>query len=59
MRSYFRLCRVNWGFVTGSKKCRSCMVFLVTLFMKGVGIFDKVVDGCGLSDSLEDIWGIL
>ena len=37
----------------------ACLVFVVTVFLKGLDFFDKVVDGCGVSDSLEDMWGIL
>ena len=28
------------------------------IIMKGVDSFDKLVSGCGLLDSLEDIWDI-
>ena len=55
----FCSCRVNWSVVTGSKECPSCLAFIVTFLMKGVDSFDKVLDMCGLSESLEDIWGIL
>ena len=55
----FRSCRVNWSVVTGSKEFPSCLEFVVTFLVKGVDSFNKVVDGCGLLESLEDIWGIL
>ena len=51
----FRLDIVNQGVVIGSKEFPSCMVFVVTFFVKGVDSSDKVVAGCGFSDSLEDI----
>ena len=50
-----RLCRVNWGVVTGSKECPYCLVFVLTFFVKGVDSFDKLVAGCCISDSLEGI----
>ena len=50
-----RLCRVNWGIVTGSKECPYCLVFVLTFFVKGVDSFDKLVAGCCISDSLEGI----
>ena len=53
------MCVVNQGVVTGSKECPSCLVFVVTYFVKLIDIFDKVVAGCGLLDILEDLWGIL
>ena len=52
------VCKVNWRVVTGIKERPSCMVFVVTFFVKGVDSFDKVVTGCGFSDSQDDIWGI-
>ena len=58
-RREFQWCKVNRGVATFSKEFPSCMVFVVTFFVKGVDSFDKVVAVCGISDSLEDIWGIL
>ena len=51
----FHLFIVDQLVVTGRKKCPSCLVFVVTFFVKGVDGLDKVVDGCGVLDSLEDI----
>ena len=59
MSREFRLCRVNKGVVTDRKKLPYCLVFVVKFIMKLVGSFNKVVAGCGVSDILEDIWGIL
>ena len=58
-RRDLHLCRVNWVVVTVSNECLSCLVFVVTFFLKGVDSFNKLVAGCGVSDSLEDIWDIL
>ena len=55
----FHLCRFNWSVVTGRKEFLSCLVFIVTFFVKGMDIFDKVVAGCGFLDTLENILGIL
>ena len=53
------MCIFHWGVVTGIKEFSSFLIFVVTLFLKGVDIFDKAVAGCGVLDSLEDIWSIL
>ena len=58
-RGGFRLCIVNWSVFTGSKELPSCLALVVTFSVKGVDSFNKLVDGCGLSEILEDIWGIL
>ena len=55
----FLLCKVNQGVVKGRKEGPYFMVFVVIFLVKGVDSFDKVVNACGLSDSLEDVWGIL
>ena len=56
---WLHLCIVDWEVVIGRNKCLSCLVFVVTFYVRVVDSFDKVVAVCGLSDSLEDIWGIL
>ena len=47
------------GVVTGRKECASCLVFVVTYFVKGVYIFVKVVAGFGALDIMGDVLGVL
>ena len=51
----FRLYRVNWGVAKYSKELVSCLVIVVTFFVKGLYSYDRLVSGCDISDSLEDI----
>ena len=53
------LCRVNQGVFPGRKEFLSFLFFVVTFFAKGADSLNKVGAGCGFSDILEDIWGIL
>ena len=57
-RREFYLFRVNWIFVTVTKECPYCMVFVVIFFVKGMEISKKVVPIYVLSNNLEDILGI-
>ena len=57
-RKDFRFCIINQGVFIGSKEYLSCLVFLVTFFVKVVDSFDKLVSVCGFLVSLEDILDI-